>query len=149
MNEGEITVHTMPIEALRARADEAQRLIAQAREIVRDSFDALHRAPSDGPEASGRVGLLLDAAQRLLPGMPPLADERLRSYRAKERESGWRRVTLRAGPEKAIAAIERAEILATVADQAAGLIAEIDRRSSSMLRVADVSAVGEDARRRS
>src|SRR5580698_9361536 len=66
------TVHTMPLEALRARAREAQRLIAEARAIARSSFEAVDsRGAAD--EAAHRVGSLLDAAQHLLPGMTPLA----------------------------------------------------------------------------
>jgi hypothetical protein len=142
----ELTVHTMTLEVLRARAREAQRLIAQAREIARVSFDrsADAQAPpsSEGGDASRRVGLLLDAAQGLLPGMTSFADERPLSSRAKRPESGWARtarVTLRAGTEQALESIERARILEEVADDAAGLIAEIERRSSSMFRAAEVA----------
>jgi hypothetical protein len=146
----ESTVHTMPLDELRARAREAQRLIGQAREIARVSFDARKGAgddsegpPSDGTEggaASERVGTLLDAAQRLLPGMPSLAEERAFSPRAKKPDTGWRRVTLRGGADRALETIERAEILDTLVQEAAGLIAEIERRSSSMMRVADVAS---------
>jgi hypothetical protein len=140
---GETTVHTMPLDELRARAREAERLIAQAREIARVSFDAhedAHSPPSEGVDASRRVGLLLDAVQRLLPGMPALADEqRPSSYRAKKHESGWRRVTLRGGTDRALDSIERAQILEGVVDDATGLIAEIERRSSSVFRAADAT----------
>jgi uncharacterized membrane protein YccC len=139
---GEITVHTMALEELRARAREAERLIAQAREIARVSFDAhddAHSPPSEGVDASRRVGLLLDAVQRLLPGMPALADERVPSSRAKRHESGWKRVTLRGGADRALDSLERAQLLERIVDDAAGLIAEIERRSSSVFRVADVA----------
>jgi hypothetical protein len=80
---------------------------------------------------------LLDAAQRLLPGLPPLAEGRSRTARARHKESGWRRVTLRAGKDRALEAIERAELLDALADEAAGLVSEIERRSSSTLRAAE------------
>jgi hypothetical protein len=89
------------------------------------------------------VGVLLDAAQRLLPGMPPLADERgsrASLLRSKNPESGLRRVTLRGGQERALESIERAQILESIAGDAAGLIAEIERRSSSMFRAAEPAA---------
>ncbi len=138
----ELTVHTMALEELRSRAREARRLIAQARQIARASFDehdqlkvAADRSPSsEGGDASRRVGLLLDAAQGLLPGMSfARGTSALPSSRAKriEAESGWRRVTLRGGTERALESIERARILEEVADDATGLIAEIERRSSS------------------
>jgi hypothetical protein len=140
----EATVHTMPLEALRARAREARRLIAQAREIARVSLGGEHdlQGPpsSDESTPSRRVGLLLDAAQRLLPGMPPLADEHAPHSRTKRPDSGMRRVTLRGGADRALDSIERAEILDAIAGDAAGLIAEIERRSSSMFRAAEVSA---------
>jgi hypothetical protein len=142
------TVHTMPLDALRARAREAQRLIAQAREIARVSFDGQEERtppPSDRGDDSRRVGALLDAVQRLLPGMPPLTEERPASSRAKRSESGWRRVTLRGGEERALDAIERAKLLESAADDAAGLLAEIERRSSSAFRAADVAPVQERA----
>jgi hypothetical protein len=141
----ELTVHTMPIEALRARAREAQRLLAQAREITRASFDRESEASppsSEESHPSRRVGVLLDAAQRLLPGMPPLADEHAYALRAKPSDSGLRRVTLRGGAERALESIERAEIVESVAREAAGLVAEIERRSSSTFRVADALPAG-------
>ena len=183
----ELTVHTMPLDALRGRAHEALRLIARAREIARHSFDGHEvrsgvrgRGPigpgddtgldgredpepasddgarageSDSDDASRRVGQLLDAAQRLLPGIPSLVEDRpfpTRPARMKPAESGWRRVTLRGGAERALEAIERAQILDEVASDAAGLVAEIERRSSSVFRAADVAplAVDEDARER-
>jgi hypothetical protein len=164
----ELTVHTMPLEALRARAREAARLIAQAREIARNSFDGHRRSvlfddspasqrddaapPSEDTRAARRVGQLLDAAQRLLPGIPSLVEERpfpSRPARTKPPDSGWRRITLRGGTERALEAIERARLLEEVASDAAGLVAEIERRSSSVFRAADVAplAVGDDEER--
>jgi hypothetical protein len=145
-NEAEPTIHTMPLAALRARAAEARRVLAQARAIARSSFDA-EGPQNNGAEAPRRVGLLLDAAQRLLPGMPPLADARARSSRSKPRESSWRRVTLRGGEGKAMDTIERAEILDAVADDAAGLVAEIERRSSTVFRTTDPSEEAASRRR--
>lgn len=169
---GELTVHTMPLETLRARAREAQRLIAQAREIARHSFDG-HDGPlrpredrdgaydardseappssgngGQGADASRRVGQLLDAAQRLLPGIPSLVDERPYPSRPRSKppESGWRRVTLRGGAERALDALERARILEDIASDAAGLVAEIERRSSSAFRAADVAPLALDDR---
>ncbi len=144
---GEITVHTMPLEELRSRAREARRLIARARDISRATFERQESHPSGAPptveaeaaDASHRVGLLLDAAQRLLPGTS-LADEHGPSSRTKRVETGWRRVTLRGGTERALDAIERGAILEGVMEDAAGLIAEIGRRSSAVLRAADVVA---------
>jgi hypothetical protein len=145
----EATVHTMPLEALRARAREARRLIAEARQIARVSLGAendLQGPPSsEESDPSRRVGLLLDAAQGLLPGMPPLAEERAPYSRTKRQESGVRRVTLRGGADRALDSIERAQILDAIAGDAAGLIAEIERRSSSMFRAADVAAPSERA----
>jgi hypothetical protein len=141
---GEHTVHTMPLDELRVRAREARRLIAQGREIARDSFeqhDREHPPRLDDGDASHRVGLLLDAAQRLLPGIASLAEERAIPCRSKHPpDSGWRRVTLRGGAERALESIERARILEDVADDAAMLIAEIARRSSSVFRTADVAS---------
>jgi hypothetical protein len=149
----EMTVHTMPLDALRARAREARRLLEQAREIARanlgDGSDLQAPPSSEETHPSRRVGVLLDAAQRLLPGMP-LAEDRAASgplgrlssrplFRAKPPESGQRRVTLRGGEERALESIERAEILDGIAGDAAMLIAEIERRSSSMLRAAESS----------
>jgi hypothetical protein len=144
---GEMTVHTMPLEELRSRAREARRLIARAREISRATFErhesqpgeVLPSADAEAADASHRVGLLLDAAQRLLPGTS-LADEHGPVSRTKRVETGWRRVTLRGGTERALDAIERGAILEGVMEDAAGLIAEIGRRSSSVLRAADVVA---------
>jgi hypothetical protein len=138
---GNETVHTMSLEALRARASEAQRLIAEARTIARASFEALD-SPRAADEAAHRVGALLDAAQRLLPGMAPLTDERDRAPRSKPpRESGWRRVTMRGGVDRALATIERAAILESIAEDAATLFAEIERgRSSSAFPAADIAA---------
>ena len=157
---GELTVHTMPLEALRARAGEAQRLIARARDIARRSFEghALRLAVREDADAdvgsdrgasygeadddARRVGQLLDAAQRLLPGIPSLIEDRpfpTRPARAKPQESGWRRVTLRGGADRALETIERARILDEVASDASGLVAEIERRSSSVFRAADVA----------
>ncbi len=136
------TVYTMPLEDLRVHAREARRLIAQAREIARMSLEARRDERTSSPEevdASRRAGLLLDAAERLLPGMPSLGDERASTTRAKAPESGWRRVTLRGGPERALDALERGRILEDVADDAAVLVAEIARRSSSVFRAADVT----------
>jgi hypothetical protein len=146
----ELTVHTMPLDVLRARASEAQRLIARAREIAYRSFDL--RGDADGAQGAqgaqdtdddaSRVGQLLDAAQRLLPGIPSLVEDRpfpSRPARAKPPELGWRRVTLRGGADRALEAIERARILDEVAHDAAGLVAEIERRSSSVFRAADVA----------
>jgi hypothetical protein len=134
------TVHTMPLEALRARAKEAQRLIAEARTIARNSFVALDSS-TDADDAADRVGSLLDAAQRLLPGMAPLAEARERPPRSRpSRDMGWRRVTMRGGADRALATLERATILESIADEAVALFAEIERgRSSSAFRVADVS----------
>jgi hypothetical protein len=151
----ELTVHTMPLELLRARAREAQRLIAQAREIARASFESpSYEAappsatppsvppPSEGADPSRRVGLLLDAMQSLLPGMPPLIDEMVPSSRSRSRtkksESSLKRVTLRGGAARALDAIERAQILEEIAGDAAGLVAEIERRSGYALRAAEV-----------
>jgi hypothetical protein len=141
----ELTVHTMPLDALRARAREAQRLIAQAREIARASFESPSyetAPPSEGTDPSRRVGLLLDAMQGLLPGMPPLVDEKVPSSRSRARvkksESSMQRVTLRGGAARALDAIERAHILEEIAGDAAGLIAEIERRSGYVLRATDV-----------
>jgi hypothetical protein len=137
------SVHSMPLAELRARSREARRLIAQAREIARSSFeqhDGERFSPMDEGDASHRVGLLLDAAQRLLPGIASLAEERAIPSRSKHApDSGWRRVTLRGGEERALESIERARILEDVADDAAMLIAEIARRSSSVFRAADVA----------
>jgi hypothetical protein len=139
----DMTVHTMPLEALRARAREARRLLAQAREIARTTLgDGSDHGPPSSEEThpSRRVGVLLDAAQRLLPGMAPLAEEyasRASALRSKNPESGLRRVTLRGGHERALESIERAQILESIAGDAAGLIAEIERRSSSMFRAAE------------
>jgi len=140
----EITVHTMPLDALRARAREAQRLIAQAREIARASFEAPSfetASLSEGTDPSRRVGLLLDAVQRLLPGVQSLVEERgpiSRSRaRVKKPESGWRRVTLRGGTARALDTIERAQIVEDIVGETAGLIAEIERRSASSFRAAD------------
>jgi hypothetical protein len=137
------SVHTMPLDELRLRAREARRLIAQGRDIARASFERHDREGSsllDEADSSHRVGLLLDAAQRLLPGIASLAEESAIPSRTKHPpESGWRRVTLRAGAERALDAIERARILEDVADDAAILIAEIARRSSSVFRAADVA----------
>jgi hypothetical protein len=180
----EPTVHTMPLDALRARAREALRLIARAREIARHSFDGhevrssvrargqseesrletredpeppsdygVSYGETDGEDDARRVGQLLDAAQRLLPGIPSLIEDRpfpTRPARAKPPESGWRRVTLRGGAERALETIERARILDEVASDAAGLVAEIERRSSSVFRAADVAplAVEDDERER-
>jgi hypothetical protein len=133
------TVHTMPLDALRTRAREVQRLIAEARAIARSSFESLD-SPAAADEAAHRVGSLLDAAQRLLPGMPPLAEERERAPRSKPpRDSGWRRVTLRGGADRALATLERATILESIVDDAATLFAEIERgRSSSAFRAAEL-----------
>ncbi len=138
---GNDTVHTMPLDALRARASEARRLIAEARAIARASFETLD-APKTADEAAHRVGMLLDAAQTLLPGMAPLADERDRAPRSKPpRESGWRRVTMRGGVHRALETIERAAILETLAEDAATLFAEIERgRSSSAFPAADLAS---------
>jgi hypothetical protein len=138
---GNETVHTMPLDALRARAQEARRLIAEARAIARASFEALD-APKTADEAAHRVGSLLDAAQALLPGMAPLTDERDRAPRSKPRhESGWRRVTTRGGVDRALATLERAAILENLAEDAATLFAEIERgRTSSAFPAADVAA---------
>jgi hypothetical protein len=135
---GNDTVHTMPLDALRARAREARRLISEARVIARASFEALD-APKTAEEAADRVGSLLDAAQALLPGMAPLADERDRAPRSKPpRDSGWRRVTMRGGVDRALATIERAAILEALVEEAATLFAEIERgRSSSAFPAAD------------
>ena len=143
---GNETVYTMPLDALRARAHEARRLIAEARAIARASFEAVD-APKTADEAAHRVGSLLDAAQALLPGMAPLADERDRAPRSKpSRESGWRRVTMRGGADRALAMIERAAILEGLAEDAATLFAEIEHgRSSSAFRAAD-PAVSESER---
>jgi hypothetical protein len=149
----ELTVHTMPLEALRGRAREAQRLIAQAREIARASFESPPyetAPPSEGADPSRRVGLLLDAMQSLLPGMPPLIDEMVPSSRARSRakksEGSLKRVTLRGGTARALDAIERAQILEEIAGDAAGLVAEIERRSGYVLRAAEVTI---DSRRAS
>jgi hypothetical protein len=145
----EDSVHTMPLEALRGRAGEARRLLAQAREIARLAFDNGSDTPpassdgnelAEGTDPSRRVGLLLDAAQRLLPGIPPLAEEGSVYARIKKPTSGWRRVTLRGGADRALDSIERAELLEAVAGDAAILVAEIERRSSSMFRAAGVTA---------
>jgi hypothetical protein len=178
---GELTVHTMALDALRVRAREALRLIARAREIARHSFDGHEvrsgvrargqtgpsdearlearddpQPPSDygasygeidGEDDARRVGQLLDAAQRLLPGIPSLIEDRpfpTRPARTKPAESGWRRVTLRGGAERALETIERARILDEVASDAAGLVAEIERRSSSVFRAADVATLAVD-----
>jgi hypothetical protein len=137
------TVHTMPLDELRVRSREARRLIAQGREIARESFEKHDRdriARTDDGVASHRVGLLLDAAQRLLPGIASLAEERAIPSRSKHPpDSGWRRVTLRGGEARALESIERAKILEDVADDAARLIAEIARRSSSVFRAADIA----------
>jgi hypothetical protein len=158
------TVHAMPLEELRARAREARRLIAQARDIARASFDRHdrgHHPPASGTvpayalyvphvprahfasvsdaataEESNRVGLLLDAAQRLLPGIPSLVEERAPASRMKRIESSARRITLRGGEQRALESIERAKILEAVSEDAAALIAEIGRRSSSPFRAA-------------
>jgi hypothetical protein len=148
---GELTVHTMRLDVLRTRAGEAQRLIARAREIAHRSFDAGGEA-YEGDDDASRVGQLLDAAQRLLPGIPSLIEARpfpTRPARSKPPESGWRRVTLRGGPDRALETIERARILEDVAHDAAGLVAEIERRSSSVFRAADVAqlAVGDEEER--
>jgi hypothetical protein len=137
----------MALAELRPRAREARRLIAQGRMIARASFEQHDRERSlllDDGDASHQVGLLLDAAQRLLPGIASLAEESAIPSRAKHaHESGWRRVTLRGGTERALDALERARILEDVTDDAAILIAEIARRSSSVFRAADVAPVVE------
>jgi hypothetical protein len=142
--ETEATVHTMPLTALRARVEEALRLIGEAHQVARAAFDVgRYVAYADGAEASLRVGQLLDAAQRLLPGMPPLADERPPA-RAKRHDSGWRRVTLRGGEERALDALERTALLERVGGEAASLVAMIERRSSSAMRVAEDRSTEED-----
>jgi len=129
----------MSLDALRVRVSEARRLLAQARAIARASFEIDGPPKSEVIDAPRRVGLLLDAAQRLLPGIAPLTEERLRASRGKSRDTGRRRVTLRAGAERAIQVVERAQLLEAVEDDAAGLIAEIERRSSAPFRVACAS----------
>jgi len=140
------SVHTMPLDELRSRAREARRLLARAREIARVSFDnhdggrpSIADASEGGGDAAHRVGLLFDAAQRLLPGMAPFADERAPASRMKRIDTSWRRVTLRGGTERALEAIERAEILEMLLEDAEGLVAEIGRRSSSVQRTAEAA----------
>jgi hypothetical protein len=138
--DAEASVHTMSLDALRVRVSEARRLLAQARAIARASFEVGGPPQSEVIDAPRRVGFLLDAAQRLLPGIAPLTEERLRSSRGKSRDTrSRRRVTLRAGAERAMQAVERAQLLEAVEDDAAGLVAEIERRSSSAFRAACTS----------
>jgi hypothetical protein len=134
----------MPLDVLRARASEALRLIAEARTVARASFDAAaggdRRGRAEGGTAADRVGGLLDAAERLLPGITPFAEANDRSPRSKPPESMLRRVTMRGGPERAMDQLERAALLKSVADEAAALLGEIERgRTSAHFLAADTA----------
>lgn len=133
------TVHTMPLDELRPRAREARRLIAQAREIARLAFENHEGRAPDSGDASHRVGFLFDAVHRLLPGMTLLEDRSGPISRTKRKDDQWRRVTLRAGAGHALEELERGQILEELADDAVGLIAEIGRRTSAVIRVGDAA----------
>ncbi len=119
------SVHTMPLATLRARASEVMRIIAEARVITRAAFDPMSQRALSSREAAERVGSLLDAAQRLLPGMAPLSE------RSRPRDSSLRRVTMRGGPDRALGQIERAALLESILEEAHVLFTEIERGRSS------------------
>jgi hypothetical protein len=115
----------MPLATLRARASEVMRIIAEARVITRAAFDPMSQRALSSREAAERVGSLLDAAQRLLPGMAPLSE------RSRPRDSSLRRVTMRGGPDRALGQIERAALLESILEEAHVLFTEIERGRSS------------------
>ncbi len=125
------SVHTMPLATLRARASEVMRIIAEARVITRAAFDPMSQRALSSREAAERVGSLLDAAQRLLPGMAPLSEALDRPPRSRPRDSSLRRVTMRGGPDRALGQIERAALLESILEEAHVLFTEIERGRSS------------------
>jgi hypothetical protein len=123
------------------------RIIAEARVITRAAFDPMSRRELSSREAAERVGSLLDAAQRLLPGMAPLSEVHDHAPRSRPRDSSRRRVTMRGGPDRALGQIERAAILESILEEARILFAEIERgRSSSHFLSEPPSSMGDGAR---
>jgi len=118
------TIHTMPIDTLRARSREAQRMVDQARELVRASFE--ENAPDSGREK--QVGAMLDAIERLLPGIGLLA-VRQAGERGGKSDSGALVPTPR---EKTREQIERAELIASITESVAVVLQDIERGRASV-----------------
>ncbi|HEY2512032.1 MAG TPA: hypothetical protein VGI39_14290 [Polyangiaceae bacterium] len=133
----------MDLGTLRARVREARRLIAQARQIARASFE--HEAPPkrDLVDAPKNVGWLFDSVHRLLPGMAPFGGESpppaSASFAPLSRAPR--------GTDRPMDAMERDRLLSEISEDAADLLAEIERGSASSFRAAvDISDTGEHAR---
>jgi hypothetical protein len=127
------TLHSLPIETLRQRVREAHRLLDQAHALVRASFER-NQSPDSGREK--QVGALLDALERLLPGIGLLAVQRAGEIGA---ASGPHGVVVSTPRERSREEIERAELIAGLADAIAQLLWEIERaRMSTVMKAADV-----------
>ena len=123
------TIHAMPVETLRTRTREAQRLVEQARALVRASFER-NVSPDSGREK--QVGGMLDAIERLLPGIGLLAVQRV-GDRDRERRDSLPIATPR---EKTREQIDRAEMIASTSEALAGLLQDIERgRSTAPARI--------------
>jgi hypothetical protein len=116
MEESKSPLHAMPLETLRARAREADRLIEQARAIVHKTF-ARERSPDHG--SSHQVGALLDAVERLLPGIGVTAAQ-LGDHASGPRPSS-----------RSSERPERETIVRTMAERIASLLADIERARST------------------
>lgn len=128
----EASVQTMDLGTLRTRVHEARRLIAQARQIARASFEREEQPKNDGVDAPKRVGNLVDAVHRLLPGMAPFGCEALPP--SSFVPSSHTRA--RAGTDRPMDAMERSRLLSEISEDAADLLAEIERGSASSFRAA-------------
>ena len=120
----EDTVHTMPLEALRGRAGEARRLLAQARgnRALSPSTTGATPRPRRATESWRRpIPPRGPPARRRAAPPPGDAAARRGAARPTADRSGprpaWRRVTLRGGADRALDSIERAELLEAVAER--------------------------------
>jgi hypothetical protein len=124
------TIHSMPLESLRASTREALRLVEQARSLVRESFER-NVSPDSGREK--QVGAMLDAIERILPGIGVLAVQRVAEGDRPRHDSGMLVPTPR---ERTREQVERSELIATVVESLTGLLQEIERaRTSSVMRI--------------
>jgi hypothetical protein len=136
----------MPPEALRSRAREVQRLVEQARAVVHAQFHGADRQPDSA--GANQVGGVLDAIERLLPGIGILAVQWATRRDDPDERDGAQATSRTFAKETKRDRAEREALVRSLAEAVGSLLAEIERGRACVSKVPEAMESSRDLARR-